>query len=157
MEFSVLFEHERQQLILFYSSKEQLNEDAYEDFLKTNLPEHAIPDIKIRLNDFPITGNGKVSSSSLATYIYIQIDRKKLTEMFTAWEYEASSQETVVALISDALGENFDQRGYYLAHGGTSINAMRIIHRLCPQSSVDEQQRYIIRFHRFVQPKSAGF
>ncbi|MBQ7562906.1 MAG: amino acid adenylation domain-containing protein, partial [Lachnospiraceae bacterium] len=104
----------------FYTAKGQISDTEVRDYLKSRLSDYMVPDVLARLEEMPLTANGK-------------IDKKRLPEVTQGerQEYAAPENEVEEAfcrafeeiLKLDRAGANDD----FFALGGTSLSAMRVV------------------------------
>ncbi len=100
--------------------------EALREFLKTRLPEYAIPNGFVSLETLPLTPNGKINRAALAQLaLETPVEKQDLTPPRTATE------EILVNTFADVLelpGIGIDDD--FFASGGHSLLAMRVVSRL---------------------------
>ena len=119
---SVAAEVRKDNLVLYYTSENEIDNNKLKSFLSESLTEYMIPSVYMRLPEMPFTPNGK-------------IDRKALPEPDLSSlkaEYEAPRNETekklcdafaeVLGIDKDSVGINDD----FIMLGGSSIKSMRL-------------------------------
>ncbi|WP_236628524.1 non-ribosomal peptide synthetase [Paenibacillus mucilaginosus] len=114
-------------LCAYYTSPEETDASALKAFLSGKLPYYMVPSHFIRLEEIPVTPNGK-------------IDRKALPRPVSAQEGETggvrtplrTEQEKVLSGIwSDILGlPELSAEAHFFELGGDSIQALKIVSRL---------------------------
>ena len=119
---AVAAEVRKDNLVLYYTSENEIDINKLKSFLSESLTEYMIPSVYMRLPEMPFTPNGK-------------IDRKALPEPDLSSlkaEYEAPRNETekklcdafaeVLGIDKDSVGINDD----FIMLGGSSIKSMRL-------------------------------
>ncbi|MBR5089798.1 MAG: amino acid adenylation domain-containing protein, partial [Ruminiclostridium sp.] len=119
---AVAAEVRKDNLVLYYTSENEIDNNKLKSFLSESLTEYMIPSVYMRLPEMPMTPNGK-------------IDRKALPEPDLSSlkaEYEAPRNETekklcdafaeVLGIDKDSVGINDD----FIMLGGSSIKSMRL-------------------------------
>jgi arthrofactin-type cyclic lipopeptide synthetase C len=111
--------------LVAYFVGEALESDALRAHLSEQLPEYMVPAAFVRMDEFPVTPNGK-------------LDRRALpapeADSFAARAYEAPVGETEQALAgiwAEVLGlERVGRRDNFFALGGHSLSAVRVGSRM---------------------------
>lgn len=109
-----------QHLVLYYTSPEELDTDALQEHLASRLTEYMVPDSYMRIEEMPLTPNGKTNRKALP-----------LPEIAGGAEYVApeGKLETLICdafgsvLGNDRVGVNDD----FFSIGGTSISAIKVV------------------------------
>lgn len=94
-------------------------------FLKESLPEHMIPAVVVRMDEFPLSPNGKVDRKKLPAP---SADRPELEQAFVAPESE--TQRTLASIWAGILG--IDKVGIhdnFFELGGASIQVLQVAER----------------------------
>lgn len=108
------------------SEGEELTEDELRTFVRERLPDYMQPSMFVRVEQFPLSANGK-------------IDRKALGEMAEAKAYESDVNpehsegplSTLMQIASEVLRiDNIDPAEQLLSLGATSVDVIRVINRL---------------------------
>lgn len=138
--------HEQSILIAYYlsdviDSKNTLQEATIKVFLAKRLPDYMIPRHFIRLENFPLTKNGKVDSSALPEPTF-----KK--------QYLAPKNSVETALLeiwNEIFGrEDLGVTDNFFELGGDSIIAVQIASRLFAKK-IQVKERDILRYHTIEQ------
>ena len=126
-------------LVLYYSSKEDINIDSLKSFLSEHLPSYMVPSIYRKLDKFPYTPNGK-------------IDRKKLSSI----EVNSIIQEIkprndvdsyLLELLSNDLNTNkINLSDTFFAIGGDSLNAINISSKISSKYNIHISVRDILEY-----------
>nr|MCR4761974.1 amino acid adenylation domain-containing protein [Lachnospiraceae bacterium] len=110
-----------EQLVLFYTSEEEIDENELKTFLSESLTDYMVPSVMMRLMEMPLTANGK-------------IDYKRLPETVSdsREEYVApvgTVEKTIAEVIREFLGltEPVGALDDFFALGGDSIKVIRMI------------------------------
>lgn len=109
-----------QHLVLYYTSPEEIDTEELEKHLASRLTEYMVPDTYMRIEEMPLTPNGKTNRKALP-----------LPEIAGGAEYVApeGKLETLIAeafgsvLGNDKVGANDD----FFSIGGTSISAIKVV------------------------------
>ncbi len=119
-------------LVAYVATKEEITaEQLREDLLKT-LPEYLIPNVFIRLDEIPLTANGKV-------------DRRALPEpdgnLNTKVQYVAPRnqvEEILIQIYAELLGvERVGINDNFFSMGGHSLKAQEVIQRISIELNVE--------------------
>lgn len=114
-------------LVGYYTLEETSSNITTEHVFKQlsfNLPEHMIPDFLIRLEDFPLTGNGKLDKGALPE---VDFDASKTSYVAPSTEAEiavCNIWQEVLDLEQIGITDNF------FKIGGNSISAIQVSHRM---------------------------
>ncbi|MBQ4482817.1 MAG: amino acid adenylation domain-containing protein, partial [Lachnospiraceae bacterium] len=112
-------EVKRDNLVLYYVSENELDNDALKAFLSESLTEYMVPSVYMRLPEMPMTPNGK-------------IDRKALPEPEIGTDEEITAPETdtekkLFEISSEILGtDRFGITNNLVSLGLSSLDAMRL-------------------------------
>jgi len=119
---SVAAEVRKDNLVLYYTSENEIDNDELKAFLSESLTEYMIPSVYMQLSEIPMTPNGKIDRKALP--------EPDLSSLKVA--YEAPRNETekklcdafaeVLGLEKDSVGINDD----FIMLGGSSIKSMRL-------------------------------
>ncbi len=110
------------ELVAFYIAEEGINETKIEDELSKLIPEYMIPKSWVKLNEFPLTINGKIDTKKLlqleikSVYDYVAPSNdieKKLTEI---WAKTLNIDVTKVSVLDD-----------FFDYGGNSLLAIQLL------------------------------
>lgn len=106
-------------LCAYYTSQSDIEEHYLREFLQARLPEYMIPTYFIKVNDIPLTLNGKVDKTKLK---YPQIPLAITEEKSSLSEI----QKFVLSIFSDVLGiEDISLNNNFFQLGGDSIKAIQ--------------------------------
>jgi hypothetical protein len=104
-----------QNLVSFVIANEPVHEKDLLARLSKLLPSHAIPDAICDFQSFPLTLHGK-------------IDRKKLIEHWkSTFQLADLHEETLLSHLSQLSGSNLHPDDYFIAKGGDSMKALRMV------------------------------
>ncbi|MBS7256338.1 non-ribosomal peptide synthetase [Flavobacterium branchiicola] len=112
-------------LAVYYVSKEDLNKSQIVSFLKSRLPDYMIPNFYIKLENIPLTSNGKVDRKALPDIIL---------ENNVSTAYVAPTNETeakLAAIWQEIL--NIEKVGImdnFFELGGHSLYVVRMIYKI---------------------------
>lgn len=113
-------------LCAFYQSNDMVDETALKDSLGKVLPNYMVPNLFIRLDDFPMTSSGKIARSVLTKY---DISSFTIAEEYTAPKTELEEKlcsEFGRLLKLERVSSNLD----FFAAGGNSIHVIEILAHL---------------------------
>ena len=116
----------KQYLVAYYISAAKLDENLILTYLTLELPEYMAPNALVWLEQFPLTGNGKLDIKALPPAQFIAN-----TDDYVAPRNE--SEQKICAIYADALGLTTDQIGIndnFFKLGGNSILAIRLLFKL---------------------------
>ncbi len=65
-----IYDDDRQKIVFFYIGQ-KFDDEVLEDMLREKIPDYMIPNIKIRIEEFPYNANGKVDRKRLKEYYLI--------------------------------------------------------------------------------------
>lgn len=109
---------------------ERYNRQALQQTLRAELPHCMQPRRLVEVDEFPLTPNGKVDRRLLAKLSGGQSDRPRAAP--TVW---SATEQRVRAAFADILGENdLTPTDHFLALGGDSLSAMRVVARLSSET-----------------------
>jgi acyl carrier protein len=122
----------------------------WRDFLRTKLPEHMVPSALVRLDELPLTANGKVDRRALPAPDKL---RPEMAEAFVA--PRTAAEEVVATIWADVLEvERVSVYDNFFNLGGHSLLATQVISRLRSAFQVDLEQLPLRRL--FETPTVAG-
>lgn len=109
--------YHQNKLFAFYTADSVIESNVVQAFLREYLPEYMIPKNYIKLNDIPLTANGKY-------------DRKALTEMLPVQKSAESKantiREQILAVIEQETDEEPDTDSNFFEIGGDSLSGVKI-------------------------------
>jgi acyl carrier protein len=120
-------------LVAAYVSRSKLNEDDLKEFLAQFLPAHAIPEVFLHFNRFPVTLSGKVDSRAI-------LDSQHICKVRVG--ARCILEEELLRIWEDSLGLNSGSTGIhdnFFQLGGDSVIAIQIVSR------IREQTGYILK------------
>lgn len=110
-------------LIAYYTSGSGISEASIRDQLSGSLPDYMIPDYAIRLEQFPLTGNGKLNKKALP-------DPEK-NENETYVPPQNPVQQSLCDIWQEVLGtDKVGIHDNFFRIGGNSILAIQVSHRI---------------------------
>jgi amino acid adenylation domain-containing protein len=120
------------QLVAFYKSEDQeridgelIEPDTLKKYLQSYLPKYMLPAKIIRLEEFPVTANGKIDTRALLEH-YLQMEHKgKREEDYTTVERELIKIWQQLLEV-DSIGIQSD----FFELGGQSIKSIQILSRV---------------------------
>jgi acyl carrier protein len=118
-------------LVAYYVASYEIAEAALRYHLSETLPDYMIPSYFVKLDELPITTNGKVDSKRLP----IDFRRSKV-EVFVGNEIE----EKILDIWSEVLSADRNSIGLhtnFFEIGGHSINLIRVNHRINEMFNLD--------------------
>ena len=113
-------------LLAFYTSDEPIPEEDLLTLCASYLPHYMIPSAVIRLEDMPLTPNGKVNEAllpcpDLSTGAHMQA--------------ETQTQEVLLSIFRRVLGRpDLGLESDYFLFGGNSLNAMETLGEICDRT-----------------------
>ncbi|TKI71788.1 non-ribosomal peptide synthetase [Lysinibacillus mangiferihumi] len=110
------------ELVVYYVSNKNLELEEFKSFLSAILPKYMIPRFFMKLDQLPLTGNGKVNRNQLPTPSETLREKVKYVQPTTMLEI------SLVSIWRKVLG--FDKIGIYnnfFELGGDSLKALRIV------------------------------
>jgi amino acid adenylation domain-containing protein len=118
-------QNEEKQLVVYYTTREELNTSDLRRGLKKQLPEYMIPSYFIHIEEIPFTTNGKLDIKSLPapggevkTGVYYEEARNEMeTQLVEIWKE---------ILNQDKIGIHDD----FFVLGGHSIKAIKMIYEI---------------------------
>ena len=118
-------------LALCYTSKKDLDEDNIRNGLKEHLVDYMMPHIITKVDEIPLTSNGKVDNKALCG----MLDQMSETEE----EEQLDEFEAKIAEIwKDILGvKKVGRKSNFFSSGGDSLKAMRMIEALEKEGMID--------------------
>lgn len=113
------------QLVAYFVADIDCTEESIKASLKERLPEYMIPVVFIRLEQFPLTINGKINKKLLPA-------PTENTEVQNVFDYPDSAIEKQLAAIwSEVLGkEKISRHDNFFTIGGDSILSIKVISRI---------------------------
>ena len=117
------------EIIAFIKTEEELSENELRGFLENSLPEYMIPNLFIKVENFPLTINGKIDTIKLLS--------TTSENVITSSMYVAPSNEIEEKLVE--IWENILRREKigveddFFSIGGDSIKAVRIVSEIQQQ------------------------
>ncbi|MGX5439995.1 amino acid adenylation domain-containing protein [Bacillus thuringiensis] len=123
-------------LYAFVVSDEDINPNGLKQFLQNQLPNYMIPSRFFRIDEIPLTVNGKVNKSILGEFIKNQaIDEVAATK----WEEaETETQARLLDIWKNAFGlENIGIDANYYEIGGDSLKAISIVTEIKKRMNIE--------------------
>lgn len=119
-------------LCAYFVSDERLTVSELREYLSAELPEYMIPSYFIRVNDIPITINGKVDRKALIKEKDILRDNKKYINPRNEIE------EKLQKIWNEILGiEKISMNENFFELGGHSLNAMSLLTKIHKEFNVE--------------------
>ena len=113
-------------LLAFYTSELPISEDELRDLCACYLPHYMIPSAIMRLEEIPLTANGKVNEALLP-----HPDLTSCAQM----EPQTQLQQTLLAIFRRVLGRpDLGVDSDYFLFGGNSLNAMEALGEITEQT-----------------------
>jgi acyl-coenzyme A synthetase/AMP-(fatty) acid ligase/acyl carrier protein len=112
-------------LVGYYTSSQELDNEAIRDYLENKLPEYMVPVVLMHLDKLPLTINGKLDRKALPEPNFIN------EETYTAQVTEL--EEKLCRIWSEVLGIPFEKIGVrddFFRLGGHSILAIKLMTRI---------------------------
>jgi len=120
------------QLIAFFVGEDSVDHAAIKRELARTLPQYMVPDVFVRLDELPLTTNGKIDRARLAASSMSGQGRRPYVAPRTAHEQlVARIWEEVLRLERVGIDEDFFELG------GHSLRAMTIMRRIHAELGVD--------------------
>ncbi len=120
----VIVDSERKVLTAFYTSEIQLDERQLTAELKKKLPAYMIPVRFIKLNEMPITKNGKVNIKALEQMVHFH-NKTAVSEKETA---QSDLSMELLELCREILGrEDITEQDTFFEMGGSSVSAIHLL------------------------------
>ncbi|PZD96000.1 peptide synthetase [Paenibacillus sambharensis] len=144
----------QKQIIAFIEGSEQVQPEKIRSDLKSKLPEYMIPARLIRVNEIPMTINGKVDHGSLM----LKLDQPEQETAASA----GSSEDPFLAIWNRVLGHAIDPDDQFFESGGNSLLAVELLSALKKEvdNSLTLRDLYIHSSPRelqeFLSKKSVG-
>ena len=115
-------------LVLYYSSKEKVDEDALKKHMAESLTEYMVPSIFVHLDEMPMTPGGKINRKALPEPSH------DVLEIVTPRNKE---EKELYEMLKDVLGySEFGVTNDFLNIGLTSIGAMQLTARISAKYNV---------------------
>lgn len=110
-------------LVAYYQAEEAIDADALREALRARLPAYMVPQHFMQLEEFPLTGSGKVDRKLLPSPLAQAARTLRLPETDT--------EKAVAAIWRELLGvEEIDVADDFFALGGHSLLAARFVMRV---------------------------
>src|SRR5690606_38392361 len=110
-------------LVAYYQAEETIDADALREALRARLPAYMVPQHFMQLEEFPLTGSGKVDRKLLPSPLAQAARTLRLPETDT--------EKAVAAIWRELLGvEEIDVADDFFALGGHSLLAARFVMRV---------------------------
>ncbi|TRX53350.1 amino acid adenylation domain-containing protein [Fulvivirga sp. M361] len=117
-----LFDKDHKRILAYYVANEAVSEESLHNFLMKRLPDYMIPSVSTRLNEFPLTANGKIDSKVLLKWA-VNHEQSQVTEILSA------DEDKMISVWKEVLGvEQVALEQAFFALGGDSIKAIRLIY-----------------------------
>ncbi|SHO52312.1 AMP-binding protein [Anaerocolumna xylanovorans] len=110
-------------IIAYYTSNREISRQEFMEYLEKYIPYYMYPSGFIRLDELPITGNGKIDRSELGKK-ELPEDNKQNTGT------ENSIVNELTNICTQILGTSVTLTESFFALGGNSISAIRLISRI---------------------------
>lgn len=111
-------------LVAYYSSKQEISSDELVSKLRISLPAYMIPNFFQRIEDFPLSSNGKVDRKKLMSM------KVSVSEQMINRNSSDEDKKCVQILWEKILGERFISSSSFIGMGGDSLEAIRIASEL---------------------------
>ncbi len=109
-----------QHLVLYYTAPQEINTEKLREFLASRLTEYMVPDSYMRIEEMPLTPNGKTNRKALP-----------LPEIAAGAEYvepEGRLENLIADAFTAVLGnERTGANDDFFSIGGTSISAIKVV------------------------------
>ncbi len=109
-------------LLAYYVTDKKLDEIKIRAYLATRLPEYMLPQVFIRLNELPLTVNGKLDTKALSqpkciiSYNYVAPKTKVQTQLIEIWSKVLGIPKQSIGIMDD-----------FFNLGGSSITAIKLV------------------------------
>lgn len=125
------------QLLAYYVEQASVAQDELQTLLRKNLPPYSLPSMLIRLDEFPLTPNGKVDRTNLPLP-----GTQSLTERTAGEAPQTELQERLHAIWSDVLGlERVGLDDSFFEIGGHSLVAGIVVARIYRELGLEMKLR----------------
>ncbi|MEL6141228.1 MAG: phosphopantetheine-binding protein, partial [Bacteroidota bacterium] len=139
---AIAAEAEREQLVAYYVSEDNIDEAALRSFLLTKVPDYMVPVQFIRLESLPLSINGKIDRDALP--------RPDTVRPVLAMEFVAPAnefEEIIQGVWSEVLQiDRIGVRDNFLQIGGDSLSGIRVISRLSEAFELDLPVNLIFQY-----------
>lgn len=106
------------QIIAYFTSKQQVDNDHLKAFLKERLPSYMIPSFFMQVDNFPLNANGKIDSAILPVPV---------TRINTSEEPKTFNEKVLLQIFKNVLGvDDISIRDNFFELGGDSIQSIQI-------------------------------
>ncbi|MCG8318420.1 MAG: amino acid adenylation domain-containing protein, partial [Cytophagales bacterium] len=112
-------------LVCYYVDDQKVDENELRIYLASYLPEYACPSIFIRLDEFPLTLNGKIDKKSLPKPEELYLNDKDFEAPQTTLEIDLAKIWSEILRIN-TVGLNYS----FFQLGGNSLSAIQIMSRI---------------------------
>lgn len=130
-------------LIAYFKSEEQIHSLALTQHLSLRIPYYMIPSSFIRLDEIPLTENGKIDYRALPDHEVLSDDVAAQT---------TKTQELLLSVWRSVLGEeNINIRDNFFDLGGDSIKAVQITSRLREYHGIALRVKDLLTYHTIEQ------
>ncbi len=117
-----------QRLYAYYTSNQPLSGEQLQLFLSTLIPTYMLPAVYMRMNELPLSANGKLDYKKLSQSIMVTHDKQESTEPTNPLEMQLLNiWRTVLKAPNAGLEDHFVQQG------GDSIKAIQIAAKMKKQ------------------------
>jgi fengycin family lipopeptide synthetase D len=126
----------------FYTSQQEIDAELIKDALRKELPDYMVPSYLIRVQQIPITANGKVDRNSLLKLIADERERRPVKPM-------TEPEQRIARIWSEILHYDLDKISAYsdfFEIGGHSLNATILQARIEKEFDVQVQLRNVFRY-----------
>lgn len=121
--------YENQVLKAYYVSEEEIKEEDIRNYLIEELPEYMVPAEITRLEEIPLTLNGKVDYANLA---------KQKKEEVKAARCGNPIQARIIEIWKEILNiDNIDVKDSFMDIGGNSLNVLNLISQIYNEFEVE--------------------
>lgn len=129
-------------LIAFYSTSSDLEELDIREFLKDKIPSYMIPNQFIKMNDLPLTLNGKIDKKKLKADLDSSHNKQTSNP--------SSAKEKLELIWKDLLGvDQVDLKDDFFEVGGHSLLAVELFSRLEKEFSLELKLNQLINNSQF--------
>lgn len=126
----------------FYTSQNDIDAELIKEAVRKELPEYMVPSYIIRVEQIPITANGKVDRTSLLKLISDERERKPVKPMTEVERHIARIWAEILNYDVDKISAHSD----FFEIGGHSLNATILQARIEKEFDVQVQLRNVFRY-----------
>lgn len=118
------------ELSAYFKAPENLTSTRVREFLGHRLPDYMIPSHLIRMDEFPLTPNGKIDRKMLSLYSDLSEDRDTVQPRNTIERRMVDVWRQVIGTDAVGIGDGF------FDIGGTSIKALAVVTQLSKEFDI---------------------